>query len=169
MPIHFHGTKRRYSSIEGRPSERRIASARILGLDFWLVRLFLTAFSSDQTTLFWSRRLIRPVADVDCHTAERSTGGGSPSTPHKTMETQLENKQMFGVSKAQVGRAPAPSSDRKPPPQSRSSSRALYGPRKAVMPHSPCNASLGPMEAGVGAAGRGMGEVLAVGPLDWAS
>lgn len=33
------------------------------------------------------------------------------------------------------------------------------------MPHSPCNDSLGPMDVGDGAAGRGMSEVL--GPLDW--
>lgn len=53
------------------------------------------------------------------------------------------------MSKAQVGRAPLqPSSDRKPPPQSRSSSRALHGPRKAVVPHFSLQwLSLGPMEA----------------------
>lgn len=50
MPIRSHGTKRRYSSIDGWPSERRIASARILGRYFWPVRLFLTAFSSGQKT-----------------------------------------------------------------------------------------------------------------------
>lgn len=78
-------------------------------LYFWLGRLLLTAFSPDQkASSSWPRRLIRPVADVDCHTAERSTGGGSPWASHKTMEMQRKNKQLFGASKAQVARAPQP-------------------------------------------------------------
>lgn len=143
MPIRFHDTKRCYSSSFSEwPSERRIASVGILGLLFWLVRLFLDGASVCQSRE--QRRFDRGALSAlwptfRCHAAERSTGGGSHSTPHKTIEMQLKNKQMFGVSKAQAGGAPAPSSDRKPPPQIRSSSRALYGPRKAVMPHSPCN------------------------------
>lgn len=176
MPIRFHGTKRRYSSIDGRPSERRIASARILGRYFWPVRLFLTAFSSGQKiyckiSSFWPRRLIRPVAaDVDCHTAERSTGGGSPWTPHKTMETQLKNKQMFLAfprhrSQEPLHRQVTASHLRK---VARLAELCMARARP-LCPHSPCTASLGPIEAGGGAAGRGLGEVLAVGPLDWAS
>jgi hypothetical protein len=40
---------------------------------------------------------------------------------------------------------------------------------KPLCPILPAMPSLGPIEVGDGAAGRGMGEVLVVGPLDWAS
>lgn len=47
MPIRFHDTKRCYSSSFSEwPSERRIASVGILGLLFWLVRLFWMVFLS---------------------------------------------------------------------------------------------------------------------------